>query len=297
MANVIQKYRSANLGWLYYKQYYESTEQVEDKNETILKRKFAAITESAFRVSECKTKKLTIAYPGLLIGSGYILKTVSDNNDAFKVGFFFDHVTGMPCIPGHSVKGLLRSAFPHHKIEKYPAEKTEMISRYFERDKNKRTTILKPLFEKYMLSCKISEAAYTEKRFIELLGNIIFEGQRPRSFEKSKDEFLFEQIPIYERDIFHDAYVAQGGKENCFLGTDYITPHAGNPLKNPIPIKFLKILPEVKINFQFDVKHELIEPEMKLDLFERILKDFGIGAKTNVGYGQFVEVKVGTRTV
>jgi CRISPR-associated protein Cmr6 len=52
---------------------------------------------------------------------------------------------------------------------------------------------------------------------------------------------------------------------------------------------FLKILPEVTIQFQFDLKDGLLTKGQKEDLFRRLLLDFGIGAKTNVGYGQFEE--------
>jgi CRISPR-associated protein Cmr6 len=93
-------------------------------------------------------------------------------------------------------------------------------------------------------------------------------------------------MSLYKRDIFHDAYLSKGNDVGLFLGKDYITPHK-DPLKNPIPIKFLKILPNVKITFQFELRDNLISAIDKKNLFERILKDFGVGAKTNVGYGQF----------
>ena len=55
---------------------------------------------------------LNTTYPGLLIGSGYIHEIGSTNiENELKLGFFFDHTTGLPIIPASSVKGLLRSAF------------------------------------------------------------------------------------------------------------------------------------------------------------------------------------------
>ena len=284
MAKVIEKYECANLGWLYYKHYYQSAngnDNVANRNETILKRQIEAEKHSALKISDCQIE-LKVAYPGLLTGSGYIHESVSDKEESFKIGFFFDHVTGMPCIPGHSVKGVLRSAFPNHENEKYPIQKTNLIVQYItEKGGNP-----KPLFEEYMKKCGISEADFSEKRFVEILGNIIFEGQEPYAFDKSKDEFLYQQISIYRRDIFHDAYISAGGKNNYFLGSDFITPHV-DPMKNPNPIKFLKVLPEVNFRFQFDLKPILIDVDLKKQLFESILKDFGVGAKTNVGYGQF----------
>ena len=79
------------------------------------------------------------------------------------------------------------------------------------------------------------------------------------------------------------------------LGFDYITPHP-DPLKNPNPIQFLKILPNVELFFGFKLNETQIRKsdgsqirvpkELKLDLFKEILITVGVGAKTNVGYGQ-----------
>jgi CRISPR-associated protein Cmr6 len=110
---------------------------------------------------------------------------------------------------------------------------------------------------------------------VEALRDCIFEG-----------EIDGKQLPIYRRDIFHDAYFSKSNAKGLFLGTDYITPHKDNPLKNPQPIKFLKILPEVEITFRFELRDEIIKAMDKFKLFRQILLDFGVGAKTNVGYGQ-----------
>jgi len=63
--------------------------------------------------------ELTTIYPGLLIGAGYshpalkeIKKSDRDEVGDFQLGFFFDHTTGLPVIPGSSVKGVLKSVFP-----------------------------------------------------------------------------------------------------------------------------------------------------------------------------------------
>lgn len=54
--------------------------------------------------------ELHTAYPGLLIGIGefHDLKM----RDAVKNGFTFDYVTGLPYLPGSSLKGILHSYFP-----------------------------------------------------------------------------------------------------------------------------------------------------------------------------------------
>ena len=90
---------------------------------------------------------------------------------------------------------------------------------------------------------------------------------------------LFEDGSV----IFYDAFIVKA-KDNKIFGSDYITSHTDGELKNPNPIKFLKILPEVTFRFQFGFKDK---NSKYLKLFEDIIKDIGLGAKTNTGYGKF----------
>ncbi len=96
---------------------------------------------------------------------------------------------------------------------------------------------------------------------------------------------------IYDRDIFFDAVLIRPDKKNRILCSDSITPHGENPLKNPIPITFLKVASGCAMEFRFNLVDtqigELVfKKEDKLRLFREILTTVGIGAKTNVGYGQ-----------
>ena len=99
-----------------------------------------------------------------------------------------------------------------------------------------------------------------------------------------------------QRCIFYDARIkiaAPGGK---IVGSDVLTPHTDGPLKNPTPLPFLKVLPSVTFEFSFALP-ELKLGEMTLaqkdlqELFKDILLYLGMGAKTNVGYGQFTDKK------
>lgn len=89
-------------------------------------------------------------------------------------------------------------------------------------------------------------------------------------------------------DVFFDAVLYWGNEEGKFLGSDYITPH-GDAIKAPVPIHMIKILPGVKLEFRFLLKNSSITAQNKLELFETLLELFGIGAKTNVGYGKLVK--------
>lgn len=94
---------------------------------------------------------------------------------------------------------------------------------------------------------------------------------------------LFEEGKV----IFYDAYIIGTNNEGKIFAADYITSHhSEDPMgafKDPTPIKFLKILSEVTWQFQFKAETDDVQ------LFKDIILDFGLGAKTNVGYGQFKE--------
>ncbi|MBV5278475.1 MAG: type III-B CRISPR module RAMP protein Cmr6 [Campylobacteraceae bacterium] len=99
------------------------------------------------------------------------------------------------------------------------------------------------------------------------------------------------ELSIFEdnKTIFYDAFIFETKNENNkIFGSDYITSHFSNEedgmFKEPNPIKFLKVLPNVTFKFQFKAPQEYV------DLFKAIILDFGLGAKTNVGYGKFIEV-------
>lgn len=121
------------------------------------------------------------------------------------------------------------------------------------------------------------------------------EGRQPSAEDAIEDIFNGGKKSIYKRDVFFDAVITKTDKKGRILCSDSITPHGDNPLKNPVPITFLKIAPGCQLEFRFKLVPTEIEkegkvlklsPEDKLNLFKEILTTVGIGAKTNVGYGQ-----------
>lgn len=209
--------------------------------------------------------ELTTIYPGLLIGAGYshpalkeIKKSDRDEVGDFQLGFFFDHTTGLPVIPGSSVKGVLKSVFPKKGFS-YRNEKLEYIR-----------NIAK-----------------------EVLGN-----NKDISFitEDNWEEIFFGSVKAQRKHIFFDAYVSNIPKNGRLFEEDYITPHTKGILKNPTPIRFLKVGPGVTFTFQFKLfdyidnnNNVLLTADNIKEVFKKILIDFGVGAKRNVGYGQFKE--------
>ena len=90
-------------------------------------------------------------------------------------------------------------------------------------------------------------------------------------------------------DTFLDAVLYDGDSKNRILGEEYITPHS-ECTKTPVPIHIMKILPDVRFEFRFVVSDYkegefTFTGEQKKNLFRTLLELFGIGAKTNVGYG------------
>ncbi len=248
--------QQANTGWLFYKDYYrninfrvkkdDSNNQqlFEAKNKTLFKRKFDPGSLDSYARSE-QTLRFETTYPGLLIGSGYNHET--GYLGEIKIGFHFDHTTGLPYLPGSSVKGTIRSAFKH---------------------------------KAYLKSILQSDFGFAKNDAeLDKLESEIFTGA--------------DKENMYQHDVFLDAVISRGNADGYFLNSDFITPHRKpGLLRNPIPIQFLKIRPGVEMTFYFELKDgtQLTATE-KLKLFGRILRDLGVGAKTNVGYGHIISMK------
>ncbi len=237
----------ANIGWLFYKEMYKKGNDDNHIKNTMSRLLDVKGIDESMEAKQSFT--LDTLYPGLLIGSGYT-HGLSSDYDA-KIGFYFDHTTGLPLMQGSSVKGMLRSCFGlavKGQNDKYENEKYELINSLLKREVD-----------------------------VKALANEIFEGldheEKPMS--------------IYNRDIFYEARVVRVKKE--LLSDDYITPHGGDPFKNPTPLRFIKVAPEVTFEFSFDLKDSQIldiSADEKEMLFLELLQEFGVGAKTNVGYGQ-----------
>jgi len=112
------------------------------------------------------------------------------------------------------------------------------------------------------------------------------------TYHKIEEDIEEFEKRIFEKrkNIFFDAYI-EDAENDKFLEEDFITPHGDNLFKDPVPLRFIKIASGVTINFQFGLEEK--NREKVKALFQNILLDIGIGAKTNVGYGQFEEVEKG----
>ena len=286
-----------NTGLLYYKHYFDDTdlkhydsirekeqkkradkinqEKIKEKNEILFN---SVLDNTDYEGIGNQKFDLATVYPGLFTGSGYPHEANIEGE--LKLGFFFDYTTGLPVIPGSSVKGVLRDAF-----EKADGKYVIELLNKIDVDSNK----IEYLFEKVKVDDRKEKVPFIVKH--------IFYGYTKAQKENDKEVIVDKELNVYQKDKFFDAFPVGKKDSRQFLGDDYITPHK-DPLKNPVPLRFLKVLPNVTFRFDFelhDLKDEngnkILSAHEKSKLFKRILLDLGIGAKTNVGYGQFTDEK------
>lgn len=220
--------------------------------------------------------QLKTTYPGLVTGIG--VNHQSKSTGELKLGFEFDYTSGMPVIRGHSLKGALRSAFPqkHNRDVKHKPEKA------------------------YQIYCWLNGHAFTREGLMEFQNTPgLYETVVAYENEIFDGKISGRLISNYRQDVFFDSYIKKASlfssTHNQYLGDDSITPHVkrGIPyeqamLTDPIPLPFLKILPGIEIAFRFKLNENgLLTIENKKTLFKEILLNQGVGAKTNLGYGQF----------
>ena len=272
-------FNSKNMNYIYYVEYFSGLtndpKQDEEifikRNSDIIQTKFqvhnpfssiTATTGTTTTVSDYSYFELYTMYPGLLIGTG----NAHDYNEkgCLKQGFSFDYVTGLPYIPGSSLKGMLRSCFPENDKEQ----------------KNKEE----------------------HKKYIKALLNINVDVDKLRDdiFGSSKTGMGGG------KDIFLGAYPAAENNGKTLLETDYITainpdkysaPDSYKKFKEPNPIQIIKVKPNVKFCFSFilqdsDIGGIKVSAADKLKLFESLILDMGIGAKTNTGFGKFSKTAI-----
>lgn len=217
------------------------------------------------RSADYSVVNMRVQAPGLLIGSG-LAHGLPGSEEDVKTGLQFDYTSGLPVIPGSSVKGVIRSAFPTIKEDKKQSNEADA----------EKLNYIKSLIADIP---EFSALRLEDKDILEL-GNQMFN----------------------HGDVFADALLVgygtrmkQHGPVKQVLAEDYITPHTGGPLAQPIPIKIVKVAPGVTFAFCFKfsetkIGSEKVDADMKKALCTAILQDLGVGAKTNVGYGVLKEV-------
>ena len=260
----------SNMNYFFNKSYYDFLKNIaiDDKEEkiiennmitTIISKNNDDIVKHRYREDRflqplqdiLSSFEMKVEYPGLLIGIGNNHK--ANIKGEISLGFNFDYVTGLPYIPGSSLKGKLASAFGYHK---------------------------------YILAkLNIKDINDNEKE----------------EFVKKIKTAIFGDENTPGKDIFIDSFISDYNNKNV-LKLDYLAPHHQKEklltLGEVNVITMLRLAPGTKIKFNFILndsiikigdKEKTITNADKIYLFNEIMKDFGIGAKTNVGYGYLIE--------
>ncbi len=211
-------------------------------------------------ITNCSNEsfQMKIDYPGLVTGVG-ICHEMGIKGE-LKLGMHFDYTTGMPVVYGSSVKGVLNDYFLEF-FDEWADTKDENDIVNFKKDSIDKDALFFDIFGE---NAKLDKTKHASKS-------------------------------IYKRDIFFDAVIVRQSRNGRILEKDSITPHNDNPLKNPTPLTFLKIASGCTIEFRFklqdsNINNVLFNSNKKISLFEYILGEVGVGAKTNVGYGQLTSL-------
>lgn len=277
-----------NIGKLFYKDYYKSIDfsYILDKSKEgsqdgeILKMnnliKRSGLVKIEIKDLEEKNRLPVnshflgiVAYPGLITGTG-IVHDSKKLKGGYNLGMHFDYTYGMPIIYGSSIKGVLRNYFKQARTTDYDDD------------------LFTPILQKGI--------------DIDELFEDIFNGKILQVNSDGKPVYINKSI--YRRDTFFDAVIVKEaefrrGNESIkyIVADDSITPHKDGPLKDPVPITMLKIAPGCTIEFRFHLNDftskdgKDFKSKEKEELFKSILERVGIGAKTNVGYGQLEEAQ------
>lgn len=123
--------KSQNMNYYFNVEYFEGIvpgSTAEEQSESLIKERNGEIVNFCFSdvarhapLNACRDipgyiefEAFTL-YPGLLIGTGNPHGIAMEGG--LKSGFSFDYVTGLPYIPGSSLKGMLRAYFPKNTLD------------------------------------------------------------------------------------------------------------------------------------------------------------------------------------
>ncbi len=197
-------------------------------------------------------EKLNLKFSELIeLKTNYRL-VIGSEQSIYETSIRLHHIYGIPYIPASAIKGVVRS---YYILEKFANKLEEYKDRY-----NK--------FEEEVLFKK-EDGKYKEKCFVDIFG----------SQEQEGKIIFFDAFPTTKPKIKIDIM-------NPHYGHYYNDGKAPTDTKNPIPINFLTI---ENTTFKFFIASKESLDKNFITLFKEALQDHGIGGKTAVGYGIFVE--------
>lgn len=242
-----------------------------------------------------------------------------------KSGFFMDYVTGLPVIPGTMVKGTIRSVFKKPVKTELKDKRTAAYWTGRQEAYEERKQFISEMLAAVVMEKSGRSLTFDPVSDFENLEDELFVSGSDRGGGRicaGKDIFLDAWPVGTAADRIHDRN-GYGIREEenprklkrKIYGLDFITPHKMakkdkafwygkhwekwenreqayeelDAVANPNPIRILKVLPGVRYLFRFQLvpsaRYPQITAEVKRELYRRILEVFGIGAKTDIGFG------------
>ncbi len=197
----------------------------------------------------CHRFSLWTLYPGTLIGTGNPHSMKMDH--VIKCGFTFDYATGLPMLPGSSLKGILRSYFPQHADDAQKEEYTQYIGGLLQA----------------ITGTEIDLEAFETAVFD---GGDVFLGAVPKLTANGSQLLQSEFLTPHNKGRF---------KNPVPINLIKIRPG--------VELVFYFLLQD----YTSEDGQVIVSAQQKEKLFRQILLDMGIGAKTNVGFGKLTEAK------
>ncbi len=270
-------------------------EELSDKNkyETWIK-KLQKITNQFVKKYQDSIKKIT--KDPLPFTLSWRLTIGLGSSSVYETSITLHHIYGIPYLPGSAIKGVTRS----YRIL-CMAEQLADPDDYYER-----VALLEKFLERFDLINKFPE--WKEVKNFEVNNpedkdkKIKFSEQLYKSLEAKQTELRTFQLIFGTQErqgciIFFDSF-----PENFEIKYDIMNPHYGPyytdkkppaDYYNPVPIFFL-VLENARFIFYLGVKSKLVSAGEKEDLLKiakkwlkEALTNYGIGAKTTLGYGVF----------
>lgn len=213
---------------------------------------------------------MQVQYPGMLTGMALFNGPEGDDEagvDKLDGGITLDTVTGLPYLPGSTVKGILRTPFK---------ENPEFI-----------VALIQSLFQ------NVWPEPWSIDEVLELETKVFGNRNRDR-------ESIAEEVVLQGCDAFLDAFPVFAQPQKLLEAETFAVPKPDTKigweqLKQANILSFLKIRPGVVFEFRFlgeDIEltsGRKITIKHRRQMYIKILELMGAGAKTNSGYGNLVK--------
>jgi len=212
------------------------------------------------------------SYLGDLRRNGYKVKKIDNLTSSWRLiiglgashpqetSMTLHHIYGIPYIPGSAIKGVTR----HWSVLKFAEKKNKTEDMEFEKDIEKVSNALEKGED---LELEVEKITF--KDLIEIFG----------TQEKQGKVIFFDAYPFGEIRLKIDVM-------NPHYPKYYLEGQPPADWQTPVPIKFLTV-ENTKFQFYLASKEQTLVEKARSLLLETI-QNYGIGAKTSLGYGIFI---------